>query len=144
MSDPNNTPASSDQTRRTAATGFFLLALFVPMGLTLEALHAFKVPVYFGSGLRRELWTLAHAHGGVLGILCLVYGSVAERWLPLVHRESIAVWLRWGAMLMPAGFLLGGIVNHEGDPSLAILLVPLGGLLLLYALLRAGFGCRQP
>ena len=127
--------------RRTVVCGFFLLAVFVPMGLTLEALHAYKVPVYFGSSMRRELWTLAHAPGGILGILCLVYGSVGERWLSAGRRESIAKILRWGAMLMPLGFFLGGVLNREGDPSLGILLVPVGGVLLLVALLRAGLDC---
>lgn len=138
-------PVSTDRsTRRTVATGFFLLAIFMPMGLTFEALHALKIQVYLGSSMRREMWTLAHAHGGILGILCLVYGSVAERWLAVARRrESIARILRWGAILMPLGFFLGGVANHEGDPSLGILLVPVGGLLLLWALLRAGLACAS-
>jgi hypothetical protein len=141
MSDATETP--DDSTRRTVVFGFFLLAVFVPMGLTLEALHALKVPAYFGSSMRREMWTLAHAHGGILGVLCLVYGSVAGRWLSAPSRESIARWVRWGAVLMPLGFLLGGIGNHEGDPMLGILLVPVGGVALLVALLRAGLDCRR-
>jgi len=39
--------------------------------------------------------------------------------------------------------LLGGIGNHEGDPMLGILLVPVGGVALLVALLRAGLDCRR-
>ena len=135
--------ASDRSTRRTVVTGFFLLAVFIPMGLTLEALHALKVQVYLGSSMRREMWTLAHAHGGILGILCLVYGSIAERWLVDVsRRESIATSVRWGAILMPCGFFLGGIGNHRGDPSLGIALVPIGGLILLFALIRAGLNAR--
>lgn len=135
--------APDRSTRRTVVTGFFLLAVFIPMGLTLEALHALKVQVYLGSSMRREMWTLAHAHGGILGILCLVYGSIAERWIVEVsRRESIATWVRWGAILMPCGFFLGGIANHEGDPSLGIVLVPIGGLVLLFALIRAGLNAR--
>ena len=137
------TEAQDTSTRRTVVAGFLLLAVFVPVGLTLEALHAWKVQVYFGSGLRRELWTLAHAHGGVLGLLCLVYGSVAERWLDAARRESIATTLRWGAVLMPVGFFAGGVLNSEGDPSLGILLVPVGAVLLLIALLRAGLACGK-
>ena len=106
MSDATETP--DDSTRRTVVFGFFLLAVFVPMGLTLEALHALKVPAYFGSSMRREMWTLAHAHGGILGVLCLVYGSVAGRWLSAPSRESIARWVRWGAVLMPLGSCSAG------------------------------------
>ena len=65
--------------RRALTHGWLLLAAFPPLGLTLEALHALKVQVYFGSILRRELWTLAHAHGTLLGILLLAFASLAER-----------------------------------------------------------------
>ena len=41
-----------------ALLGLCLLAVSLPLGLTLEALHAMKVQVYLGSALRRELWTL--------------------------------------------------------------------------------------
>ena len=131
-------------TRSVLVLGWFLLAVFLPLGMTLEALHALKLPVYLGSPLRRELWTLAHAHGDLLGILCLVFASLAERAIPDDGaRRTISRWLRVGALLMPLGFFLGGILNYEGDPSLGILLVPLGGLCLLYALLRAALIARR-
>jgi hypothetical protein len=38
---------------------------------------------------------------------------------------------------MPLGFLLGGVLNSEGDPSLGILLVPAGGVLVFVALVQA-------
>jgi hypothetical protein len=118
--------------------GFALLAVFLPLGLTLEALHALKLPVYLGSAMRREMWTLAHAHGNLLGLLCLAFAAVGERAVPDAGaRGSIGRWLRLGAALMPAGFFLGGIGSHEGDPSWGILLVPAGGAFLLYALIRA-------
>ena len=84
-----------------------------------------------------EMWTLAHAHGNLLGILCVAFAAVAKRTIPdETARASIARWLRWGAVMMPLGFFLGGVLNHEGDPSWAIALVPLGGLFLLVALVR--------
>ena len=125
-------------TRRALVTGWGLLAVFLPLGLTLEALHALKVQVYLGSLVRRELWTLAHAHGDLLGILCLVYAGLGERvTADAARRLRIARLLTTGAVLMPLGFLLGGVLNAEGDPSLAILLVPVGGVVLLVALLLA-------
>ena len=126
-----------DATRTTMIWGWVLLALFLPLGLTLEALHALKLPVYLDSEMRREMWTLAHAHGNLLGILCLVFAGFASRVIPDdAARASIARLLRWGAVLMPAGFFFGGVLNHEGDPSWAIVLVPIGGLSLLVALVR--------
>ena len=66
-------------TRKTMIWGWALLALFLPLGLTLEALHALKLPVYLDSAMRREMWTLAHAHGNLLGILCLVFAALGSR-----------------------------------------------------------------
>jgi hypothetical protein len=132
-----------DPMRATLLLGWVLLALFLPLGLTLEALHAMKLPVYLGSAVRREMWTLAHAHGNLLGILCLFFGAYGERAVAdEAKRASIARWLRWGALAMPIGFFLGGILNSEGDPSLGILLVPLGGVCLLVALVRTALAAR--
>jgi len=45
-------------------------------------------------------------------------------------------------VLMPLGFFLGGVLNSEGDPSLGILLVPVGALLLVVALVRVALAPR--
>ncbi|MCA8952775.1 MAG: hypothetical protein KDE27_24910 [Planctomycetes bacterium] len=130
---------------RALVTGWLLLAVSLPLGLTLEALHALKVQVYLGSELRRELWTLAHAHGNLLGILCLVFAALGPRVsADPARRRRLANLLALGAMLMPVGFLLGGILNSEGDPSLGILLVPVGGLVLLVALLGSAIAAFAP
>ena len=139
-------PTEQDPGARLAIlTGFWLLAIALPLGITLEALHALKVPVYLHSALRREMWTLAHAHGNLLGVLCLAYGAIAERWLaPARMRRRVARWLVAGAIAMTLGFFLGGILNFEGDPSLGILFVPLGGACLLIALGSAVFAVGRP
>ena len=128
--------------KRLVALGFLLLGLVLPLGLTLEALHALKVPVYMESSMRREMWTLAHAHGNLLGILCLLLGANGERLLPERSRGRVARWLALGAIAMPLGFLLGGVLNHEGDPSLFVLLVPVGGVSLMVAMVQALRACR--
>ncbi len=128
----------SDQARKlTLRTGYWLLAVSLPLGLTLEALHGFKVRPFVESDMRRELFRLAHAHGTLLGILCLVFAALAERNVPEASRLSIARLVVWGAVLMPLGFFLGGVLNSEGDPSLGIALVPAGAALLVVALVRA-------
>ena len=131
--------------RRAATIGFGLLAFSVPLGLTFEALHALKVDVYLGSATRREMWTLAHAHGAMLGLVLLAYAALAPRYFAAsAARSSIERWLVAGAILMPLGFLLGGVLNGEGDPSLGILAVPLGGAALVVALVRAAFAAGRP
>jgi hypothetical protein len=110
--------------------------------VTLEALHGFKVQAYLASDVRREMWRLAHAHGTLLGILCLVFAALAGAHVPEPIRGRVATIIRWGAVLMPLGFFLGGVLNSEGDPSLGILLVPVGALLLVVALVRIALARR--
>ena len=131
MNEPTESP-------RCLRTGIWLLAVSLPLGLSLEALHAMKVQVYLGSALRRELWTLAHAHGNLLGILCLVFALLGGRIVDDRARARVDRLLAVGAVLMPLGFLLGGVLNREGDPSLGITLVPLGGAFVFAALVIAG------
>lgn len=128
---------------KTLRAGWLLLAISLPFGVTLEALHGFKVQVYLASEMRREMWRLAHAHGTLLGILCLVSAVVAEAHIPEAIRARVLTMVRWGAVLMPLGFFLGGVLNSEGDPSLGILLVPPGALLLVVALVRVALAPRD-
>jgi hypothetical protein len=134
MSDPALT--------KTLRTGWLLLAVSLPLGVTLEALHGWKVQAYLSSEMRRELWRLAHAHGTLLGMLCLVFTALAAEHVPAPVRPAAARLIRWGAVLMPLGFFLGGVLNSEGDPSLGILLVPVGALLLIVALVRVALAAR--
>lgn len=121
--------------RNSVRFGWVALALFALLGLGLEALHLIKAPLYMEMRIRRELWTLAHAHGVLLALINIVFGlyvaGLAERGERL-RRAARA--LRFGALAIPLGFLLGGIGNAETDPSLAILLVPVGAIAVLYAL----------
>lgn len=114
--------------------GWTALLVFTTLGLTLEALHAFKSAAYLGVGqeTRRLMWTLAHAHGIGLSLLQLGFGATmgglpAAR-LPRLQRAGnlldAATWL------LPLGFFLGGIATYDGDPGLGVLLAPIGGALL--------------
>jgi hypothetical protein len=58
------------------------------------------------------------------------------------RHAAIARDLRIGAIAMPLGFFLGGILNGEGDPSLFVALVPVGALFLVVALVRATLATR--
>jgi hypothetical protein len=140
-------PAQPDHLRRLVRShlrvGWLGLALFAALGTGLEALHAWKSFDYLGVGneTRRLMWTLAHAHGVGLSLIQIAFGATAAiaRELPeaLVQRASRL--LHGAFVLMPAGFLLGGVVTYGGDPSLGIVLVPLGALLLLAALCLTGW-----
>lgn len=128
--------------------GWTLVTVSLGFGLLLESFHLMKLPLYLEIHLRRELWTLAHAHGTLLGAVAIVAGLTVERLVPEpANRTLIARLLTWGAVLVPLGFLGGGVANAEGDPSLAIVLVPMGSLLALGGaglLARAAWAERTP
>ena len=120
--------------------GWIGLLLFAALGAALEALHAWKSFEYLGVGneTRRLMWTLAHAHGVGLSLIQLGFaGTVAlAPDLPIGSVRAASRLLHGALALMPAGFLLGGVVTYGGDPGLGVLLVPLGALLLMAALGR--------
>jgi hypothetical protein len=123
------------------AYGWAAVALFLVLGVMLESLNLLKSPFYVDVRLRRELWTLAHAHGTLLGLLAVGFALTAGQAVPRANvRRRASRLLRAGAVLVPAGFLLGGVGNAEGDPSLAILLVPLGAILALLAVGTVAWG----
>ena len=124
--------------RRFGWTSLFGWVLF---GLGLEAAHGWKASAYVDDHLTRTLLRLAHAHGVILALVVLAYG---ERGSPLLEPPSRAArvgwWLRGGAFLVPLGFALSAIHASESDPSLPIVLVPLGALALLGALGQVALG----
>ncbi len=126
--------------------GWWTLLLFLTLGLLLEAFHGFKTGYYLNTTneTRRLMWTLAHAHGTLLGLVHLAFAFTvgeAAHW-PARARGVASVALRGATILMPAGFFLGGLRVHGGDPGLGIVLVPVGGLLLLVAVFLAARGVR--
>ncbi|MGH8482335.1 MAG: hypothetical protein ACRES8_07735 [Nevskiaceae bacterium] len=125
-------------TRACLRFGWTWLAIFLLGGLTLEALHGIKAAWYLEQHLRRELWILAHAHGALLALLNLAFAVAAAPLYADARKRALAGrTLRWGSLLVPAGFFFGGIGNSETDPSLPILATPVGALLVLHALASA-------
>lgn len=103
-------------------------------GLSLEALHGIKAPWYLEDELRRQLWTLAHAHGALLSLLNVLFASAAVPLFSDARKSALAGrMLRWGSLLVPAGFFFGGIGNSESDPSVLIVATPIGALMVLHA-----------
>ena len=125
--------------RRHLLAGWWALLIFLTLGIGLEVLHGFKVVAYLGvsNETRRLMWTLAHAHGTLLGLVNLGFAFTLRstpQW-PASSRGLASATLLGATLLMPAGFFLGGVNPSAGDPGLGILLLPVGGLLLLVAVL---------
>ena len=126
--------------RRHFVLGWIFLPAFMLLGLTLETLHGFKVQWYLSvaNETRRFLFTLAHAHGVLLGLLNVVFALSLKSVGNVSRASTIASGLLVsGSLLLPFGFLLGGVVVYGGDPDLFIVLSPLGGLLLVLGLIAA-------
>jgi hypothetical protein len=120
--------------------------LFLTLGLILETLHGFKVGFYLdvSNSTRRLMWTLAHAHGTLLSILNLVF-AMSIRLTPDWKESSRTLASRCllGALvLIPLGFLLGGVFIFGGDPGIGIILVPPGALLLFLAVILTARASR--
>jgi len=112
------------------------VAVFGLLGLVLETLHGFKVGAYLdvSNDTRRLMWTLAHAHGTLLGVVHLSF-AFSLRHLdvdaPSIRSASSA--LMGASVVLPAGFFLAGIRFYAGDPGVGVAIVPIGAVLLIYA-----------
>jgi hypothetical protein len=150
MSEPEpapNPPAKAALDARHRFIGWVALAAFTAFGLALDGLHGWKAMIYLGAGQeeRRLQWTLAHAHGTLLGLLHIAFaytlsriGSGRERAIGFASRALTAA-----TILLPGGFLLGGFGASGADPGPGALLVPVGGLALLSALVATAWAARR-
>ena len=136
-----------DYSRRHLTFGWWSLLVFATLGLTLEALHGFKVRAYLDASndTRRLMWTLAHAHGTALAIIHVVFGlllrvapDTTARSMPTISTSLIAA-----SVLLPGGFFLGGVAFYAGDPGIGIALVPIGAASLLYAVFAIARGVTK-
>jgi hypothetical protein len=129
---------------RHLRAGWWGLAAFVVLGAILELLHAIKSPLYLDAGREttRLLLRLAHAHGTLLSLVNLAF-AVTVRARPKAATSVASASLLASLVLLPGGFLLGGLWARGGDPGLGVVLVPAGAALLLVGALLAGRGARQ-
>lgn len=132
-------PANPDRqaeltARRHMRFGWASLLAFLALGLALEALHGLKVGWYLdvASSTRRLMFTLGHAHGTLLALVNIAYAVTLPRF-PAAGGRTASRWLIAGSLLMPIGFLIGGVVVYGGDPNPGIALVAVGGVVLLVA-----------
>lgn len=61
--------------RRHLLAGWLLLLVFLGLGTLLEAFHGLKIGWYLNlaNQTRRLMWTLAHAHGVLLGLVNIAF-----------------------------------------------------------------------
>jgi hypothetical protein len=125
------------QTTGLIRQGWISLAAWIVFGLLIEGLIGFRSPVLLDDSTRRDMFRLAHAHGTLLNLV-LIAAAICAR-LDLIRFGRVtSLGLRAAVVLLPGGFLLGGIWHFKDDPGVAILLVPVGAVLLLTTALQIG------
>jgi len=136
--------AADGLARRHLRFGWTAVLVFGLLGLILEMLHGFKVRAYLdvSNETRRLMWTLAHAHGTLLGLVNVAYGLTVAHFADWGHGTLPSRGLIAAAVLLPAGFFLGGLQPYDGDPGLGIVLVPVGAIALVGALAALVLGRR--
>lgn len=146
---PSPSPPRPDYVRRHLRFGWWSLFVFLLLGATLETLQGFKAGFYLdvSNETRRLMWTLAHAHGALLGIVNVAAG-VTLRALPELPGDAriplISATLRAATVLLPAGFFAGGVTFYSGDPGVGIALVPVGAACLAIAVFLLARAVSNP
>lgn len=139
--------AQTSCTQQHIRIGWWSLLLFLSLGLVLEVFHGFKINWYLGiaAETRRLMWTLAHAHGTLLALVHIAFAvsvQLLPQWNPGTRRLASRT-LTAAGLLIPSGFLLGGIQIYSGDPGIGILLLPAGAFLLFMAVLLTARASSQ-
>ena len=135
-------------TSRHIRFGWFALLLFATLGIILETMHGFKIDWYLdvGNETRRLMWRLAHAHGGLLAIVNIAFALTLKAVFPpmvLPSTRAASRLLIAAAVLLPLGFFIGGVAVHGGDPSIGILLVPVGAACFIAAVALTAFAATR-
>src|SRR6202035_4384618 len=107
-------PPVAELANRNLRFGWWSLLIFLSLGAILETLQGFKIGWYVDAGneTRRLMFTLAHAHGTLLAVVNIAAGLTARIVDRFTLRPSVSFALIWAAILLPAGFFLGGIVIY--------------------------------
>jgi hypothetical protein len=135
-------PSTSSETSALIRQGWISLAAWLAFGILIEGLIGFRTPALLDDTVRRDMFRLAHAHGTLLNLV-LIAAAICAR-LELIRLGPMSsLGLRASVILLPSGFLLGGLWHFKDDPGLGICLVPLGALLLLATALHLGWSTRR-
>jgi hypothetical protein len=118
----------SDPARITAGIVLLTIVGIESGGLFLLKVVGGKVAT---TDLQKSFYRAGHAHAGVLvilGLLCLLLTEAT-------NLTGFAHWLAatgvlWAAVLMPAGFFFSAMGKGRTSPNRAVVLLPVGGVVL--------------
>lgn len=117
-------------TERHLRAAIAVIALFLAMGVWLEAMIGLRAEGWVDDPLRREFLRLGHAHGGILGVVNVAISYGLERLAtPMRWAIRIRVAGLLSAILVGVGFVGGGLWHGPSDPGVLVLMVPAGAFL---------------
>ena len=122
--------------------GWISLALWIAFGILIEGLIGFRTPALLDDPVRRDMFRLAHAHGTLLNLV-LIAAAICHRLELIRFGRMTSLGMRAAVLLLPLGFLLGGLWHFKDDPGIGIFLVPVGALLLLVVALYLAFSAPR-
>ena len=133
--------------RRHLKFGWSSLFVYVCLGILLEVFLAFRIGWYMNSGdneTHRLMFRLGHAHGTFLSLVNIAFAATLSR-INLIDniRRLSSRCLIAATLLIPGGFILGGVVTHGSEPGLGIILLPIGAIFLLFALFLLAKGMKS-
>ena len=127
--------------------GWWSLLVFLSVGFVLELLHGFKAGFYLDvtNETRRLMWTLAHAHGALLGLVHVAWALCLRAFPDLEdgNQRAVSLCLMGASVLLPGGFFAGGVQLYGGDPGLGIIVVPAGAACLATAVFLTARATRR-
>jgi hypothetical protein len=122
--------------------GLVGIAVWMSFGLLLEGLIAFRIPDYLSDPVTREMFRLAHAHGTLLSLVLVAVGLSANAdYISPANAGKLA--LHIGSVMMPVGFMLGGIGNYESDPNPLVFFAPLGGIMVIFGIVVSAVSFKR-
>ncbi|WP_265523280.1 hypothetical protein [Oerskovia flava] len=128
----------TDAARITAGIVLLSVVAIESGGAFLVSVVTAKVPA---TGFQTSFYRAGHAHAGVLVILGLVCVLLAEATdLTGFWRWLAATGVLVSAIVMPAGFFLSALGSGREKPSRAVVLLPVGAVVLAAGVVTLGVG----
>jgi ABC-type siderophore export system fused ATPase/permease subunit len=134
-----NDNASTPEESRHFQIGWWGLLFFVGLGILLEGLMAFRIGWYMdvNNDTRRLMLRLGHAHGTLLSLVNIAFAAtLARTTLSKISRLWASRFIVAATLLIPGGFILGGVQIYDADPGPGIILLPAGAVLLLFGIFQ--------
>ena len=136
---PTANSNATPEERRHFKLGWWSLFVFVCLGILLEGLMAFRIGWYMdvNNDTRRLMLRLGHAHGTLLSLVNIAFAvTLARVTLSKASRLWASRFLVAATLLIPGGFILGGVQIYDADPGLGIVLLPAGAVLFLFGIFQ--------